>query len=152
MFITIRNGFWSFNRLDVDPHRQPYLRHERWLIAAPRLTEREIHMTWLKRMETDVEVAVTRWFLSASSPGPAAFANPWSPGTGSWRFAERAGGVTEPPFIPFDLKTVAARVPGASPVERPRREWRRPVVLTELAQPIDRAYHLGGRAAWRSSR
>jgi hypothetical protein len=108
-------------------------------------------MTWLKRMETDVEVVLARWFLSASSPGPAAFANPWSPGTGSWRHGERSVGISEPPFIPFDLKTVATRVPGAGPVGASLPPRRRPAIRTELAVPTDRAHHLWGRAAWRSS-
>ena len=43
-------------------------------------------MKWMKRLEAQVDEVLSRWFLSASSPGPTAFVNPWSPGTGPWRF------------------------------------------------------------------
>jgi hypothetical protein len=76
----------------------------------PRSGEKELHMAWLKRLEAAVALVLSRWVLSASSPRPAAFTNPWSPGTGSWRYGERAVRVPEPPFTPFDMKPLRAEV------------------------------------------
>jgi hypothetical protein len=98
-------------------------------------------MRWMKELGSALEMVLSRWFFSAS-PGPTAFANPWSPGLGPWRFGERTARVAEPQFTPFDLGSSGAEAQCAGPVETAVRERRAPATLTELGIPPGLAHDL----------
>ena len=69
-------------------------------------------MTWMEWLEAEVDEILSRWFLSASSPRPTAFANPWSPGTGPWRFGGHTVRVSDLPTTPIDRKPSTAKAKG----------------------------------------
>jgi hypothetical protein len=78
-------------------------------------------MRWMERFEAKVDVILSRWFLSASAPRPTAFANPWSPGAGPWRFGEHTVPALRPPAAAFDPKPSTAKAPGVTYLTAPAR-------------------------------
>lgn len=71
-------------------------------------------MKRMERLEAELEEVLSRWFLSASSPAPTAFANPWSQGAGPWRFGGLTVRNSEPACTPIGLKSSTARATGPS--------------------------------------
>lgn len=99
-------------------------------------------MTWLTKLETNLEVVLSRWFLEPSAPTPRAFANPWWPGVGPWWIGEHPNRVEEPPFSKFDLKPLRSDAPGAEGEANPASAQRPPATLTELGLPAELAHDL----------